>query len=67
MLDIVQNSIARSIDDVLCILNSEPETKIIAGGTDVLIKIREGKYPMQNLSALEQSQSSRGLRSEMTE
>ena len=52
MLDIVQNSIARSIDDVLCILNSEPETKIIAGGTDVLIKIREGKIPHAKLVSI---------------
>jgi xanthine dehydrogenase FAD-binding subunit len=34
---------ARSVDDAISALKNDPEALVIAGGTDVLIKIREGK------------------------
>lgn len=43
MYDISSIYQARSVDDAVAALKADPEALVIAGGTDVLIKIREGK------------------------
>ncbi|MEG2679405.1 MAG: xanthine dehydrogenase FAD-binding subunit XdhB [Oscillospiraceae bacterium] len=43
MYDIEKTYQATSIEDAIAALKSDPEAVVIAGGTDVLIKIREGK------------------------
>lgn len=43
MYDITFIYQARSVDDAISALKNDPEALVIAGGTDVLIKIREGK------------------------
>lgn len=43
MYDISSICKARSVDDAVAALKADPEALVIAGGTDVLIKIREGK------------------------
>ena len=45
MLDIVRNDIVYSVPEAIKLLDNDPEAKIIAGGTDVIIKIRAGKLP----------------------
>lgn len=44
MYDITSIYQARSVDDAIAALKNDPQAIVIAGGTDVLIKIREGKY-----------------------
>lgn len=43
MFDIEKIHKASSVDDAIAALISDPQAVVIAGGTDVLIKIREGK------------------------
>ena len=43
MYDITSIHQAGSVDDAIEALRRDPEAIVIAGGTDVLIKIREGK------------------------
>ena len=43
MFDFEHIVLARSVADAIAALQEDPEAKIISGGTDVLIKIREGK------------------------
>ena len=43
MYDIASIYSARSVDDPIRALQADPAAVVIAGGTDVLIKIREGK------------------------
>lgn len=43
MFDIEKIYRASSVDDAIAALTADPEAVVIAGGTDVLIKIREGK------------------------
>ena len=43
MFDFERITIAASVPEALAALAANPEAKVIAGGTDVLIKIREGK------------------------
>ena len=44
MYDIASIYQAKSVDDAIRALSADPAAIVIAGGTDVLIKIREGKY-----------------------
>ena len=44
MFDFENIVTAASVPEALAALAANPEAKVIAGGTDVLIKIREGKY-----------------------
>ena len=44
MYDITSIYQAKSVDDAIAALKNDPQAIVIAGGTDVLIKIREGKY-----------------------
>lgn len=43
MYDITSVYQAKSVDDAIAALTADPQSVVIAGGTDVLIKIREGK------------------------
>lgn len=43
MFDIASTYRASSVEDAVAALRRDPEAVVIAGGTDVLIKIREGK------------------------
>lgn len=43
MYDITSVYQAKSVDDAIAALTADPQAVVIAGGTDVLIKIREGK------------------------
>jgi xanthine dehydrogenase FAD-binding subunit len=43
MFDIASLYKARSVDDAVAALAGDPEAIVIAGGTDVLIKVREGE------------------------
>lgn len=43
MYDIASIYQARSVADAIRALQADPSALVIAGGTDVLIKVREGK------------------------
>lgn len=43
MYDIASIYKAASVSDAIAALRADPQAVVIAGGTDVLIKIREGK------------------------
>ena len=43
MLDILENHIAHSVQEACACLDADVQAIVVAGGTDVLIKIREGK------------------------
>ena len=43
MLDILENHIAHSVQEACACLDADAQAIVVAGGTDVLIKIREGK------------------------
>ncbi|MZP30047.1 xanthine dehydrogenase FAD-binding subunit XdhB [Heliobacterium undosum] len=49
MFDIARYDEARSIEEAVALLAANPEARLIAGGTDVLIRIREGKQPEAQL------------------
>ena len=42
MYDIEKYYQAESVEEAVRLLNEHPEAKVISGGSDVLIKIREG-------------------------
>ena len=59
MYDIASIYSARSVDDAIRALQADPAAVVIAGGTDVLIKIREGKLADSRLVSIH------GLREEL--
>lgn len=59
MYDITSIYRAQSVDDAIRALQADPEAVVIAGGSDVLIKIREGKLAGCRLISLH------GLRKEL--
>lgn len=52
MYDIGSIYQAKSVPDAISALRSDPTALVIAGGTDVLIKVREGKYAGRNLVSI---------------
>ena len=52
MYDIGNIYSAKSVPDAISALQADPTALVIAGGTDVLIKIREGKYAGRNLVSI---------------
>ena len=52
MYDIGSIYEAKSVADAISALQADPTALVIAGGTDVLIKIREGKYARRNLVSI---------------
>ena len=61
MLDIVRNDIVYSVPEAIKLLDNDPEAKIIAGGTDVIIKIRAGKLPCAKLVSIGMLRELRGV------
>ena len=49
MYDFKSYEKATTIDDALSQLQANPKTRIIAGGTDILIRLREGKKDFEHL------------------
>ncbi|MBM7866953.1 xanthine dehydrogenase FAD-binding subunit XdhB [Heliobacterium gestii] len=49
MFDIARYDEARSVEEAVALLAANPKARLIAGGTDVLIHIREGKQPEAEL------------------
>ncbi|MDR2370112.1 MAG: xanthine dehydrogenase FAD-binding subunit XdhB [Treponema sp.] len=64
MYDIEALYEAASLDDALDLLEEHPEAKIIAGGSDVLIEIREGKLSGCTLVSIQKLDELRGIASE---
>lgn len=52
MYDIKEIKEAYSIEEAAKLLNEDPELKIIAGGTDVLVKLREGSIESPKLLSI---------------
>lgn len=52
MYDIESLYSATSVDDAIRALSEDPESIVVAGGTDVLVKIREGKFAGAHLVSI---------------
>ena len=52
MYDIESLYSATSVDDAIRALSEDPESSVVAGGTDVLVKIREGKFAGAHLVSI---------------
>lgn len=61
MYDIKNLYEAKSVQDAIELLQAHPEAKIIAGGSDVLIKIREGKLAGCELVSIYKLDELRGI------
>jgi len=61
MYDIKALYEAASVDDAIALLTAHPEAKIIAGGSDVLIKLREGKLAGCELVSIYKIDALRGI------
>ena len=61
MYSIKHIKMPRTIEEAIGFLQNEPETEIISGGTDVLIKIREGKMDNCSLVSISQIQELKGI------
>lgn len=60
MFDISSIYQAKSVDDAISALTQNPEAVVIAGGTDVLIKIREGRLAGCSLVSIHELQEELG-------
>ena len=45
MFDIKSFYEAKSVEDAVAALSADPDSEVISGGTDVLIRVRGGKGP----------------------
>lgn len=61
MYSIKHIKMPRTIEEAIGFLQNEPETEIISGGTDVLIKIREGKMNNCSLVSISQIPELKGI------
>ena len=61
MYDIASIYKAKSVDDAIAALQADPTAIVIAGGTDVLIKIREGKLAGCRLVSIHDLPALRGI------
>lgn len=61
MFDFAALIIAASVDEAIAALAADPEAVIIAGGTDVLIKIREGELAGRRLVSIHDVSELRGV------
>ena len=52
MYDIKALHEAENVQDAICLLTEHPQAQIIAGGSDVLVQIREGKRAKKKLSVV---------------
>lgn len=64
MFDFDKITLAASVPEALAALAADPAARVIAGGTDVLIKIREGKYAGCSLVSIHDIPELRGVRLE---
>jgi xanthine dehydrogenase FAD-binding subunit len=62
MYDIENLYEAGSVEDAIALLSEHPEAKIIAGGSDVLIKIREGDLAGCSLVSIQTLDELRGVK-----
>ena len=49
VFDLKKHIKANSVEDAIALLMENPDAKLIAGGTDVLIKLRDGKQGFSEL------------------
>ncbi|MDR1900177.1 MAG: xanthine dehydrogenase FAD-binding subunit XdhB [Treponema sp.] len=61
MYDIAALYQAKSVDDAVSLLEEHPAARIIAGGSDVLIEIREGRLAGCNLVSIQRLDELRGV------
>lgn len=64
MFDIKGLYPAASVSDALCALQNDPESQLIAGGTDVLIRVREGKLAGASLVSIHELPELTGVQKE---
>ena len=64
MYDIKALYEAASVDDAVRLLTEHPEARIIAGGSDVLVQIREGRLAGAELISIQGIDTLRGVRLE---
>ena len=61
MLDIVKNEIAHSIPEAISLLNQNHGALVVAGGTDILVKIRAGKINKAHLVYINKISELKGI------
>lgn len=61
MFDFEEIVLAHSVHEALSALAAQPDSRVIAGGTDVLIKIREGKYAGCSLVSIHDVEELHGI------
>ena len=61
MYDIEKYYQAESVEEAVRLLNEHPEAKVISGGSDVLIKIREGKFAGTSLVSIHGIEEIKGV------
>lgn len=64
MYDFSKVLVAKSVDDAIKLLTENPNARIIAGGSDVLIKTREGKFAGCELVSIQGLDELRGIKME---
>lgn len=52
MFDIKSFYEANSVEDAIAALTADPQSQVISGGTDVLIRVREGKDAGRSLVSI---------------
>ena len=62
MYDIEKYYNAGTVSEAVTLLNEHPDTRIISGGSDVLIKIREGKMAGTSLVSIRDIKEIKGIR-----
>lgn len=62
MYDIENYYNAKTIEDAVSLLKEHPDTRIISGGSDVLIKIREGKMAGTSLVCIRDIEELKGVK-----
>lgn len=61
MFDIANYDEAHSVQHAIALLQANPEARLIAGGTDILLHIREGKMPGANLVSIHDLPELKGI------
>lgn len=64
MYDFGKVLVAKSVDEAIKLLTENPNARIIAGGSDVLIKTREGKFAGCELVSIQGLDELRGIKME---
>lgn len=61
MYDILNYEEAHSVSEAISLLQAHPKARLIAGGSDLLIKIREGKMPAAELISIHGIRELKGI------